>query len=128
MVVSLSMPATITPLTSAVNRATVSAIMSDRPNISPPGASGTFEEEEITAKCPMPIEIFHRHQTIPPESSDERDTQSECPVDGCVGGEIRAVQDDGHRYAVSISTCTFCQGLGVVPPWLAASWRAEHSK
>jgi hypothetical protein len=88
-------------------------------------SQSSFAEEEITQRMPMPMEMFHRHQIMPPDIEAERETQSECPADGCVGGEIRTVQDDGHRYHVSIVTCSFCQGLGTVPPWLAASYRLQ---
>lgn len=54
-----------------------------------------------------------------PDPRQECDTLRECPK--CDGtGEIRKSIETETTHRITISTCTFCEGVGCVPKWRVA--------
>jgi hypothetical protein len=83
------------------------------------------EEEEDTQPNSPGLDRFLRDQS---KVVQDNDTASVCPVQGCDGGEIRRTKQTGTIYTVMIDTCTFCEGLGVVPIWKAAQYRSPEKE
>ena len=58
------------------------------------------------------------------DSRQAFETLHTCPVEGCVGGQIRTEKETGTIYSVQLETCDLCLGTGVVSKRVAVEYLA----
>jgi hypothetical protein len=61
-----------------------------------------------------------------PDIGEEAETAHVCPVPECDGGQCETREESATQVRVSWSTCTFCDGAGVVPIWKAAEYKRDN--
>ncbi len=57
---------------------------------------------------------------------EEQETAAVCPEPACDGGVVERRVETATQIQVHWAACPLCDGVGTVPIWKAAQWRAAN--